>query len=208
MWCFISHSHFSLHCLLVLFALHYSSFTIFKLISFLVPMPCSAACLRPHRIVQYSHCICNSFLYPSYWVSFEPVSQGVCQIWTLHFSIFLLLPSSILNEFSECDRHSERATVRGMLSPHNAWKTTVLSHKDLILLMWNCLLKCILQDLCTFFFIYLGLMIGEYLFTGGSSENDSEPATWDYWGQNFHAAYFNSTDSISSGTGQAWSLLQ
>ena len=52
------------------------------------PYPCSAPCLCPHRIVLKSHCICNTFLDPSYWVSFEPVSQGVRQIWTLQLTVF------------------------------------------------------------------------------------------------------------------------
>lgn len=70
-------------------SLPFFNFTILS--SFFVLIPCSAPCLRPHRIVQQSHCICNSFLYPSYWVSFEPVSQGVCQIWTLQLTFFPLL---------------------------------------------------------------------------------------------------------------------
>lgn len=59
--------------------------------------------------------------------------------------------------------------------------------------------KKFLQNLCTictFLWCALTLQqvwqwqhISTYLLLG-CSEDESEPATWDYWGQNFHAIYF------------------
>lgn len=58
----------------------------------------ASSAVRPQTIALKSCYICNSFLHPSYWLSFKAVSQSVCQIWTLYFSIFFR-PSPILNTF-------------------------------------------------------------------------------------------------------------
>ena len=87
-----------------------------------------------------SHCICNSFLYPSYWVSFEPVSQGFCQIWTLHFWNFF--SSFLYSQWIQRDWQTLRkGNCQRHALPTYCLKTASVSHihniKDVILLSWN-----------------------------------------------------------------------
>lgn len=140
----------------------FSSFS-FSLFTILHPLPSPSfhpflssylAVLPVRDLVRLSstHWICNSFLYPSYRVSFEPVSQGVCQIWTLCFTVFFPF-------LHVCWMNSERVTdtQKGQLSPacfppHNAWKTAAVSHihtlKYLVILPWDGIWKIFSQDVC------------------------------------------------------------
>lgn len=104
--------------------------------------------LLPHRIVQYSHCIGNSFFYHSYWVSFEPVSQGVCQIWTLHFTIFF--PSFSYSEWIQWVTDTQRGKLSEACFPHLMHeKQQQLRSINLFTWMWDYIVTIIVKYLYT-----------------------------------------------------------